>query len=80
MAHSGRARAIQAKEPKMNTSVGRARIGQWYVREGKGEIFLVTGYDERARTIEIQTFDGDLDEIDLRTWSPTPEYPLPPCQ
>jgi hypothetical protein len=53
----------------MNTSVGRARIGQWYVREGKGEIFLVTGYDESARTIEIQTFDGDLDEIDLRTWT-----------
>ncbi len=56
----------------MNTGVGRARVGQWYTRWDKGEIFQVVGYDEESRTIEIQTFDGDLDEIDLEMWSALP--------
>lgn len=56
----------------MNTGVGRARIGQWYTRRDKGEIFQVVGYDEESRTIEVQTFDGDLDEIDAQTWAELP--------
>ena len=52
----------------MNTGVGRARIGQWYTRWDKGEIFQVVGYDPKSRTIETQTFDGDIDEIDLEAW------------
>lgn len=56
----------------MNTGVGRARVGQWYTRWDKGETFQVTGYDEGSRSIEIQTFDGDLDEIDLETWTALP--------
>ncbi len=52
----------------MNTDVGRARIGLWYTRLDKGEIFQVVGYDPNSRTIETQTFDGDLDELDLQTW------------
>ena len=56
----------------MNTSIGRARIGQWYTRCDKGEIFQVVGYDPNSRTIETQTFDGDLDEIDLDTWAGLP--------
>jgi Family of unknown function (DUF6763) len=56
----------------MNTGVGRARIGQWYTRLDKGEIFQVTGYDPDSRSVEVQTFDGDLDEIDLETWSALP--------
>lgn len=52
----------------MNIGVGRARIGQWYTRWDKGEIFQVVGYDLNARTIETQTFDGDIDEIDLEAW------------
>ena len=56
----------------MNIGVGRARIGQWYTRWDKGEIFQVVGYDANSRTIETQTFDGDLDEVDLETWSALP--------
>jgi hypothetical protein len=56
----------------MNSDVGYARVGQWYVRRDKGEIFQVTGRDEKARTIEIQAFDGDLDEIDEETWRVLP--------
>ena len=56
----------------MNTGVGRARIGQWYTRGDKGEIFQVVGYDPNSRTIETQTFDGDVDEVDLETWAGLP--------
>ena len=56
----------------MRTGVGPARIGQWYAHRDKGEIFQVVGYDAGSRTIEIQTFDGDLDEMDLDTWAGLP--------
>src|SRR6185312_4233616 len=56
----------------MNTGVGRARVAQWYTRWNKSEIFQVVGYDESSRTIEIQTFDGDLDEIDVEMWATLP--------
>ncbi len=52
--------------------VGRPEIGQWYSHHDKGEMFLVTGYDDEARTIEIQNFDGDVDEIDAAAWSTMP--------
>jgi hypothetical protein len=48
------------------------QIGQWYLRLDKGESFLVTGYDDHARTIEIQSFDGDIDEIDMEAWAGLP--------
>lgn len=60
-------------------SVGPARIDQWYLRQDKGEAFLVTAYDDKSRTIEIQTFDGDIDEIDEELWSKLPlEFAEPP--
>ncbi len=60
-------------------NVGPARIDQWYLRQDKGEAFLVTAYDEKARTIEIQTFDGDVDEIDQEAWGNLPiEFAEPP--
>lgn len=56
----------------MNESIGRPEIGQWYLHLDKGEMFCVTGYDHDGRTIEIQNFDGDVDEIDADTWSTLP--------
>jgi hypothetical protein len=52
----------------MNSNVGRPEVGQWYARLDKGEVFRVVGYDDRSRTIEIQSFDGDIDEIAEDTW------------
>jgi Family of unknown function (DUF6763) len=63
----------------MNKAVGRAQIGQWYSHLDKGETFQVTAVDEKSKTIEIQSFDGDLDEIDDATWSALPlELTEPP--
>jgi hypothetical protein len=33
---------------------------------------MVTAIDEEAGTIEIQSFDGDLDELDRETWWASP--------
>jgi hypothetical protein len=56
----------------MNRGVGNAQVGQWYLHLDKGEIFQVTGYDDESRMIEIQSFDGDLDEIDEEAWATLP--------
>jgi hypothetical protein len=53
---------------KSSTSVGPPEIGQWYARGDKGEQFRVIGRDNESRAIEIQTFDGDVDEIDAASW------------
>lgn len=60
-------------------AVGTARIGQWYKRVDKGNTFVVTGYDEKSRTIETQASNGDLDEIDQARWNVLPlELVAPP--
>jgi hypothetical protein len=52
----------------MRHGVGRPCVGQWYVRRDRYETFQVMDIDERTATVEIQTFDGDLDVIDLEVW------------
>lgn len=47
-------------------------VGQWYLRRDLDQIFQVTGYDDRYGTIEIQTFDGDVDEIEEDSWRALP--------
>lgn len=67
------------EERNMTAEVAGPEIGQWYVRTDKGEPFQVVGRDTRAGTIEIQSFDGDLDEIDDETWATLPiEQIVPP--
>jgi hypothetical protein len=36
------------------------------------EAFLVNGYDDKSRTIETQSLNGDLDEIDAENWNLLP--------
>ena len=45
------------------------QVGQWYTRLDTNEDFLVTGYDDKSRTIEMQEINGDLDEIDAENWN-----------
>lgn len=47
-------------------------IGQWYLQRDKGEMFRVTAYDDSTHAVEIQTFDGDVDEIDEEAWNALP--------
>jgi hypothetical protein len=71
----GRAGSLSWSSPKihyeellMNTMPWPPGIGTWYVRWDKSEIFQVTGYDEKSRKATIETYDGDVGEIDEVTW------------
>lgn len=43
-------------------------VGQWYAQAGRGRLLQVVAYDEDAGLVELQDFDGDIDEVDLDTW------------
>ena len=61
----------------MNITAGIAEIGQWYLNPETGEMFFVTGYDDKSRSIEVQSEDGDISEIDSETWR---ALPLEACE
>ena len=42
-------------------------IGSWY-RHPNGSLFEVVAVDEEDSTVELQHFDGTLDEVDLESW------------
>jgi hypothetical protein len=42
-------------------------IGHWFQRPG-GSWFEVVAIDEEAATVEIQQYDGTIDEIDVEVW------------
>jgi hypothetical protein len=43
-------------------------IGQWYRRTG-GDSFEVVAIDADDRTIEIQYYDGTIEELELEEWA-----------
>lgn len=43
------------------------KIGQWF-RRPNGALLEVVAVDEDDNTIEIQFFDGTIDEIDIESW------------
>jgi hypothetical protein len=40
----------------------------WYRHLDKGQTFRVVDVDTEGGVVEIQYFDGDLEELDLETW------------
>ena len=45
-------------------------IGDWY-KNPDGTLFEIVAIDEEDGTIEIQYYDGTLDEIDAEAWCDT---------
>jgi hypothetical protein len=43
-------------------------IGHWYNHLDKGDLFQVVAIDRESGTIEIQEFDGGLDEFEFDEW------------
>jgi hypothetical protein len=43
------------------------QVGLWY-RQFNGALFEVVAVDEKDHTVELQHFDGTLDEVELETW------------
>lgn len=44
------------------------REGQWYSHQDKGYPFQVIAVDRDDAMVELQHFDGDVDELDLDAW------------
>ena len=42
-------------------------VGKWY-RNEQGEVFEVVALEEEAGIIEIQHFDGAVEELDIDSW------------
>jgi hypothetical protein len=59
----------------MNTEA-KPIIGDWYCHLDKGQRFQVVAIDETSGTVELQDFDGTLEEYDLEIWH---EMDLAPC-
>ena len=51
-------------------------VGNWYRNLDTGNDFEVVAFDEDAQTIEIQYFDGELEELDLDSWYDLPIEPI----
>ena len=43
-------------------------IGNWYRHLDKGQMFRVVAFDEVDALVELQHFDGDIEEVDLTAW------------
>jgi len=43
-------------------------VSTWYQHLDKGQTFIVVAVDEDEGLIEIQHFDGDVEEIDFDNW------------
>jgi hypothetical protein len=52
-------------------------IGKWYARPG-GDSFEVVALDPDDATIEIQYFDGTIEELDLDDWREEQIVPAEP--
>src|ERR1700722_17880229 len=49
------------------TTISQPTIGDWYRNPG-GALFEVVAYDEDDGTIEIQYFDGTIEELEREDW------------
>lgn len=50
------------------TSYVKPQLWQWYAHLDKGQEFRVIAVDEAKELVEIQHFDGDLEEMDFDSW------------
>lgn len=52
----------------MNTVEWPPRTGTWYLRWDRGEVFQVTGYNEKTGKASIVNYDGVSTEMDQVAW------------
>ncbi|HEX6259503.1 MAG TPA: DUF6763 family protein [Woeseiaceae bacterium] len=43
-------------------------VGNWYRHLDKGQLFCVVALDDEAGIIELQHFDGDIEEVEVAPW------------
>jgi len=50
----------------------RPEVGDWYQRSGTGEIFQVVSLDDASGSVQIQSFDGQLESVEAEDWEELP--------
>jgi DNA/RNA endonuclease YhcR with UshA esterase domain len=53
------------------------RIGDWY-KNVHGDTFEIVAIDRDDGTLEIQYFDGTIEELELESWQELPVEPAEP--
>jgi len=53
-------------------------VGNWYKNVEEEKEFEVVAVDEDAQTVEIQYFEGEVEEIDLDSWYELALEPIEP--
>ena len=61
----------------MITGMGFPEVGNWF-RRIDGSTFEIVAVDEGDGTIELQHFDGTLEEMDLDAWLELAAEPIDP--
>lgn len=56
---------MNERVPSIN--FGLPEIGSWF-RVGEGKTFEVVAVDDKDQTVEIQHFDGTVEEVDVDSW------------
>lgn len=54
------------------------RIGDWYQVTETGDQFEIVAVDPDDQTVEIQYFDGTVEELDMDAWRELPIVPGEP--
>jgi len=54
-------------ERTLSITFGLPEIGSWF-RVSEGKTFEVVAVDEKDLTVEIQHFDGTVEELDVDSW------------
>jgi hypothetical protein len=58
---------IVSKRKEASMATPQPGIGEWY-RLDRSSLFEVVAYDDDDGTIEIQYFDGTVEEMDVEDW------------
>ena len=53
------------------------RIGDWY-KNTLGDAFEIVAQDEEDDTLELQYYDGTVEELDLEAWGSMHPQPIEP--
>ena len=56
----------------------RPIVGNWYKNAVTGQTFEVVATDDDTQLIEIQHFEGDVEELEDETWQELELIDLPP--
>ncbi len=62
-------------ERAIATILGLPEVGSWFSM-GEGRTFEVVAVDDKDRTVEIQHFDGTIEEFDVEGWREMAALPV----